>query len=180
MPPITLSTTEEGAILYLVAHAPAELPAVLTRDLLRAWEFSRDGARARRGGPARAFRFLAGAGGAPTDLALTDRDARCWARAIDAIQPMSTSYGLSLCLRLLALVALLAENGWTDAYARVRPGATELDPRLLRLAAEHALDADARFDQEAFRAALPPPFLAAPRHGTDRLGAPRAATGDAA
>ena len=58
-------------------------------------------------GAVRGFRFRR-PDGSYTDLALADRDARCWAGAVDRTAGLTSSYGLSLCLRLLALVDLLA------------------------------------------------------------------------
>jgi hypothetical protein len=65
---------------------------------------------------------------------------------------MHTSYGLSLCLRLLALVDLLARERWAAALLTVTRGGAELDPALLRAAAIAPLNREARFDETKFRA----------------------------
>jgi hypothetical protein len=75
---------------------------------------------------------------------------------------MHTCYGLSLCLRLLALVDLLARARWAAPLFRLRRGGAEFDPALLRAAATAPLNREARFDETAFRA-LVPGRLAAPQ-----------------
>ena len=78
--------------------------------------------RRRRGshwGTPRLFRFCR-ADGTSTDLALADPDACCWAGAVDGTVGIGTSYGLSLCLRLLALVDLLASARWAGTLFAVR------------------------------------------------------------
>ncbi|MDQ2803798.1 MAG: hypothetical protein M3Y41_14410 [Pseudomonadota bacterium] len=151
----------DGSLTYLVDVPPEELPAVRGRDLERAWYAARDAAIAAAWGAMRGFRFCR-ADGSFTDLALADADARCWAGAVDGTVGLRSSYGLSLCLRLLALVDLLARAPWTAPFFRLARDGAELDPSLLRAAATAPLTAEARFDESAFRArlggvALPPP-----------------------
>ena len=67
---------------------------------------------------------------------------------------MQTSYGLSLCLRLLALVDLLARASWTAELFRIGRTGTALHPALLSAAATAQLTSDARFDETGFRARL--------------------------
>ena len=67
---------------------------------------------------------------------------------------LQSLYGLSLCLRLLALVDLLARARWADGFCQVRRGGAELHPALLRAAASAELTNDARFDETRFRACL--------------------------
>ncbi len=67
---------------------------------------------------------------------------------------MHTTYGLSLCLRLLALVDLMARASWLGRFYRLgRAGAT-LDPALVRVAATTALTSQANFDEHEFHAKL--------------------------
>jgi hypothetical protein len=89
---------------------------------------------------------------------------------------MGTSYGLSLCLRLLALVDLIARAPWAAGFCvlgRGRRGTAELHPALLRAASSPPLTAEARFDESCFRArlaALPAPNRPdPPHHGSPRL-----------
>ena len=89
-----------------------------------------------------------------TDLAIADRDARCWVGAVDVTVGMGNSYGLSLCLRLLALVDLLARASWAAALCRLERDGADLDPTLLRTAASIPLTPDARFDETGFRSKL--------------------------
>ena len=85
---------------------------------------------------------------------LADRDASCWAGALDAIFGIGTHRGLSLCLRLLALIDLLAHSPWAIPLLRLARDGAEPDPALLQAAATEPLTPDARFDQTGFRARL--------------------------
>lgn len=154
---IQVGQPRDGVLTYLVDTSPEALPPVAGRDLLHAWERAREGAIAAAWGAARLFRFRR-PDGSTTDLVLADPDARCWAAAVDATTGMHTSYGLSLCLRLLALVDLLARAPWTRGLYRLQRGGAELDPALVRAASALPLTAEARFDEQRLRgrlAALP-------------------------
>ncbi|WP_239002835.1 hypothetical protein [Rhodovastum atsumiense] len=139
---------------YLVDLAPEALPPVRLRDIAAAWDAARAAASAGVWGNARMFRFRRGDGSA-TDLALADPDACCWAGAIDGLLGMHTSYGLSACLRLLALVELLARARWAAPLLRMTRGGAELDRALLHTAATTPLTREARFDETPFRALVP-------------------------
>ncbi|HEX3399276.1 MAG TPA: hypothetical protein VHT74_03005 [Acetobacteraceae bacterium] len=143
----------DGSLTYLVDLPPEELPPVHKRDLERAWHAAHDAAQAKRWGSARGFRFRRD-DGSYTDLALADRDARCWAGAVDVTVGMRNSYGLSVCLRLLALVDLLARVRWADPLCRLQRDGADLHPVLLRAAATTPLTQDARFDETGFRSRL--------------------------
>ena len=143
----------DGTVTYLVDLPPEGLPPVRLGDLERGWEAARRAAlRADRGGVL-LFRFRR-EDGSFTDLALADRDACCWASAVDGSVGMQTSYGMSVCLRLLALVDLLARVRWADRLFTLRRDGAALHPALLRAAATAGLTREARFDDEAMRAAL--------------------------
>ncbi len=95
-------------------------------------------------------------GAAPVaDLVLADRDACCWASAVDRVCGLGTFYGLSLCLRLLALVELMGRARWLAGLFRLHADGAELDPALLAAAAHCPLGRDARFDEAAMRGRLP-------------------------
>ena len=153
MQPIEVTRGTAG-VTYFVKSSPAALPPVLLRDLLTAWESARQAAldNAIPTVP-RAFSFARPDGGM-TNLALSDRDALCWAQAIDRRLDLSSAYGLSVCLRLLALVDLLATSPWTREHFRLRGGGVELAPALLRLAAKAKLTDEASFDEAWFRHGL--------------------------
>jgi hypothetical protein len=151
----------DGSRTYLVDLPPDELPAVRGRDIERAWYAAREAALGSAWGAGRGFRFRR-ADGSTTDLALADRDALCWARAVDGTVGMGSCYGLSLCLRLLALVELLARAPWTAPFCRLARDGAELDPSLLRAAATTPLTEDARFDEAVFRARIAPLALEPP------------------
>ena len=158
-PTIQVSQTPDGAVTYLVAIPVEALPPVRSRDLAAAWEAARDAATGAMWGAERLFRFRRADGGT-LDLALHDDDARCWAGAVDGTAGMRTSYGLSLCMRLLALIALMARAPWLAGLYRLSRAGVQLDPALLRAAAEAELTPDAQFDETKFRrhlAALPSP-----------------------
>lgn len=152
-PPIRVGTGPDGALTYLVALPPEALPPVASRDLERAWYAASRAALAEQWGAVRVFRFLRPDGG-HSDLVLADRDASCWAGALDSIYGMRTSHGLSLCLRLLALIDLLAQSPWALPLMRLARDGAEPDPALLRAAATEPLTREARFDQTGFRARL--------------------------
>jgi hypothetical protein len=151
--PIQVAVADNGIVTYLVDAPPESLPPVGLRDIAAAWDAARAAAGAAAWGSARLFRFRR-ADGSLTDLALADADACCWAGAVDKTTGMHTSYGLSLCLRLLALVDLLARERWAAPLMRLTRGEAELDPALLRTAATAPLNHEARFDETLFRAQL--------------------------
>jgi hypothetical protein len=154
---VKIDVSANGAVTYLVAVPPEEMPPVRGRDLERAWYAARAAAIAAAWGVARGFRFRR-PDGSVTELALADRDACCWAAAVDGIAGLTTAYGLSLCLRLLALVDLLAHAHWAAPLCRLERDGADLHPALLRAAAAAPLTAEARFDEAGFRrnlAALP-------------------------
>jgi hypothetical protein len=142
-----------GSLTYLVDMPPEALPPVCGRDLERAWYAAREAAAAQSWGAVRGFRFRR-EDGSHTDLALADRDARCWAGAVDLTVGIGTSYGLSICLRLLALVDLLAHARWALPWCQLARDGAELHPSLLRTAASQPLTREARFDETRFRARM--------------------------
>ena len=139
---------------YLVSAPPERLPPVSPRELELAWDAARSAAIAETGGPALLFRFLRGEGETPLDMALTDSDARCWAEAVDAARGLHNPAGMSLCLRLLGLIDLLARERWAAAHVALRRDGAEIDAALLRAAAEQALNREARFDAAKLRVRL--------------------------
>lgn len=154
--PIKVGRTRDGAVAYVVDVPPEALPPVLVRDLAAAWDAARDAAADSAWGTARLFRFRR-PDGSVTDLVLSDEDARCWAGAVDGTVGMKTSYGLSLCLRLLALVDLMARASWMRSLFRIGRAGTALHPALLAAAATAPLTPDARFDETGFRRRLSGP-----------------------
>jgi hypothetical protein len=142
-----------GSVTYLVDLPPESLPTVGKRDLELAWYAARDAAIADHWGSVRAFRFNR-PDGSHTDLALADRDASCWVGAVDRSVGLATMRGLSLCLRLLALVDLLARASWARPLFRLARDGAEFHPALLRAAASQPLTQDARFDEAGFRLRL--------------------------
>nr|WP_294511348.1 hypothetical protein [uncultured Rhodopila sp.] len=151
--PIRVGGTPDGLLTYLVDLPPEALPAVCRRDLERAWHAARDAALAERPGAVRGFRFNR-PDGSHTDLALADRDARCWVGAVDLTVGIATANGLSLCLRLLALIDLLARAPWARPLLHLARDGAEFHPALLKAAASQPLTRDARFDETGFRTRL--------------------------
>ncbi len=140
---IEVAAAPDGRLCYAVQGAPAALPAVCPRDLLACWTDAHRLAASGVWGAARQFRFLTHP--APIDIALADPDARCWADAVDARASLATRYGLSLCLRLLALVDLLTHSPQARALVAFDAGEAELHPRLVAAAAAQPLNVEARF-----------------------------------
>ena len=68
------------------------------------------------------------------------RDARCWAGAVDRTVGLGTSYGLALCLRLLALVDLLARARWAIPLFRLERDGADLHPSSAAHRRDHAAD----------------------------------------
>ena len=150
---IQLGAEADGTLTYRVDHAASELPPVRGRDILAAWHLAREAARHAAWDRARAFRFRSGESGW-TNLTLDDPDAQCWAGAVDRSLGLQTGYGLSVCLRLLALVDLLGRSPSLARLAALGRSGADPHPALLRLAAEAALTDEARFDETRFHARL--------------------------
>lgn len=150
-----------GAMVHHIDLAPDALPLVRQRDLKAAWDHAREAASDAAWGTPRLFRFQ-GRDGATVELGLSDPDACCWAEAVDATLGLDSAQGLAVCLRLLALVDILARAAWTQAYVTIRDGTAAIDPTVLHIAATLPLTAEARFDPLVFetrvaRARLAPP-----------------------
>ncbi len=150
---ITQAAAGNGTLTYEVSHTLADLPPVPSRELAAAWDLARDAAQASAWDVERAFRFPRPDGGW-TGLHLNDPHARCWAGAIDRAVGLCTLTGVSVCLRLLALIDLLAAESWAAALVRLDGGRARLDPVLLKLAAELPLTEEAGFDAAGLRRSL--------------------------
>jgi hypothetical protein len=142
-----------GPLTFLIDLTPEALPSVCRRDLERAWYAAREAALAERQGAVRGFRFNR-PDGSHIDLALADRDARCWVGAVDRTVGIASTTGLSLCLRLLALIDLMARAPWARSLFHLARDGAEFHPALLKAAASQPLTRDARFDEAGFRARL--------------------------
>ena len=152
---IRVARTEAGAIAYLVPVPPERLPAVQPGDLLRAWNVARNGAVQRQWGTPRFLRFARQGGQEPTEIAIADPDAGAWTEAIDRAFGLDTLTGLSLCLRLLALVEVLTRAARLEPFFDVSPAGVDLHPSLLTAAAVLPLGPAARFDEAALVERLP-------------------------
>jgi hypothetical protein len=159
---IAVAAAPDGSLIYAVPGPPAALPAVHARDLLACWTAAHRLAASGAWGKRRQFRFVTDA--AAIDIALADADACCWADAVDACAGLQTRYGLSLCLRLLALVDLLTRSARARALVAFDAGEAELHPALIAAAAAIPLDQQARFCETA--------LLAGPAAACQLLSAP--------
>ena len=160
--PIQVATTPDGTLTYLVSLPPEALPPVRPRDLDAAWHRARAAALGAEWGTLRLFRFRH-PDGSHTDLALADPDAACWAAAADTVAALANPYGLALCLRLLALVALMAEASWAKPWFTLRRDGADIAPALLAAAARAPLTREAAFDPDTLHALLArAPLLGAP------------------
>ena len=154
-PTIRTETGPHGEILHLIPYLPAALPPVKKRDLEQAWEAARAGALAPPQSTAtHAFRFLQESA-PPLDLLITDTDAAGWAVAIDRIANLSTAYGISICLRLLALFQLMATQVWVRNWFTFSRGGLEFHPALLQAAALTPLTPTGAFAETSLQALLP-------------------------
>ena len=173
---IRVGADSDGLVTYLIDLPPEALPGVHKRDLERAWHAARAAALAEHQGAVRGFRFNR-PDGSHTDLALADRDARCWVGAVDRIVGIGHPPGMSLCLRLLALIDLLACAPWARSLFHLARDGAEFHPALLRTAASQPLTRDARFDEAGFRSQLARfasgAQLEAPRANGQRLSGAR-------
>ena len=149
---IKVGETRGGGMTYLVGLGADQLPPVAARELQNAWDAAREAARHADWGVARAFRFERPGGlAAPVELVLADPDACAWAGAIDRRHGLGTPRGLSLCLRLLALVELIGQAAWAGALCRFRPDGAELHPALLEAAGRLPLTKEGRLDETIMR-----------------------------
>ena len=138
-----------GALRHEVAVLPGALPAVAPAALEAAWEVARAAADAGMWGPARLLVFPDEA-----SIALTDPDAACWAEAMARHVGLDSLPGLSLCLRLLALVEVLGRAAWLRGMFSLGPDGAEFHPALLAAAAAAPLAATGGFDDGALRGML--------------------------
>jgi hypothetical protein len=152
---IRVAHTEAGAIAYFVPVPPEGLPAVAPGDLLHAWNVARHGAVRREWGAPRFLRFAQRGERPPTEIAIADPDAGAWTEAIDRAFGLETLTGLSLCLRLLALIEVLTRAARLEPFFDVTPAGVDLHPSLLAAAADLPLDPAARFDEAALMRRLP-------------------------
>ena len=155
--PIRVGRAPDGVLAYAVPIAPEALPAIAPRDLVSAWEHARAAAAAEQCGAPRRLLFRRPDGSAQ-ELLLADADAACWAEAVDAAHGLATLAGLSVCLRLLALVEVLTRARWLAGLYSMTPEGIELHPALVRAAAAMPLDAAARFDETGLRRLLSRPI----------------------
>jgi hypothetical protein len=149
---IKTAQRRDGVLLYMISQPPERLPPVTKRDLEQAWEAAQQ-SRYSHATP-RCFRFAA-LDGETVELALNDTDAASWAEAVDRQMDLTTAHGVSVCLRLLALVALLSRAAWLRPwFSRGRAG-LELHPALLQAAALAPLNGQGAFDERALEPLLP-------------------------
>lgn len=150
---IHVAGAPDGSLAYAIPLAPEALPAVSPTALLAAWDAARARAHSGAWGPPRDLVFRREDGSA-TRIVIEDRDARSWAEAVDRGADLSTLAGLSVCLRLLALVEVMGRSAWLAGLFSVTADGVELHPSLLRAAASMPLDSGARFDAGELRGLL--------------------------
>jgi len=166
---IAVSQEPDGLTAYAVGGPPASLPEVPPAALFAVWESARAAAAGGRWGTPRRLVFATAAG--PMSILLADRDACCWAAAVDRSEDLGTPRGMALCLRLLALVDAMGRLPAGHGLFTLSADGADLHPALLRAAARLRLDAAARFDIEELRQALPRALAA--RKDTDPMRALR-------
>jgi hypothetical protein len=150
---VRMAETASGARTYLIDLPPEDLPPVRPRDLHAAWDSARGAAIAQQWGRPLMLRFRR-PGATETELALADTDACCWAAAVDATVGLANPYGLSICLRLLALVELLPREPWALPLVAINRDGAAIHPSLLHAASVARLTPDATFDAATLRETL--------------------------
>ncbi len=151
--PVETAIDPSGTLIYVVGTSAALLPPVRSGDLADAWATAGQAAAASAWGIPRFFRFRP-TDDEPVDLALIDDDASCWAEAIDRAWNLQTTYGLSLCLRLLGLIDLLATTPWLRPFCPVSRAGASLDAALVRAVATLPLTARGGVDETLLRVRL--------------------------
>jgi hypothetical protein len=146
-----------GEEILDIPLSPAALPHVTKRDMEQAWAAARDAAIAEQPGPPRGFRFASVPNG--LHLALIDPDARCWADAVDRIADLATPHGVSLCVRLLALVELIGRAEWLRPFIAIKRDGAAVSPHLLHAAALARLTDSGGFDETGLRHLLVRPDI---------------------
>ncbi len=150
-----------------VGMPPEDLPPVMPRDLVAAWNAATVGAEiglAVDPDDARGVRFLR-PDGTETRILFADTDAHCWVGALDRAIGLDTLHGIAVCFRLLGLIHLMATAAWARAWFELGgEDGPDIHPTLIRVAATLPLNAEARFDEAAFR------HHAEPLLGPRRLG----------
>jgi hypothetical protein len=141
-------------LVYRVTLPPEAMPPVTTRALEQAWDAARAAALSPSRAAHREFSFR-GADGRIATFNLDDRDARHWAGAVDRLAGLATLGGISLCLRLLALIDLMANSPWAFGFMTPKRNGARLDRALLKAAARADLTEEARFDEASLRRILP-------------------------
>ena len=146
-----------GEVLHLIPFSPAALPSVSGSHLERAWDAAHAAARDARPWrpPTRHGFCFRHPGAEPLDLLLADRDAASWTDGVETVADLSSAYGISLCLRLLALVALMASAAWLRPWFSLGGGGIAIHPTLLRAAALAPLTPTGAFAETSLRALLP-------------------------
>jgi hypothetical protein len=155
-------STSTAPRLHTLNFSPEELPAVLPKDLRRAWRVAHIGAEV---GLAVApgdiagviFRRRAGGGRAAdeTRFLFSDIDGACWAAAVDRRFGLHTVQGVSLLFRLLALIELMSDAPWLRPFFSLsRADGALLDAKLVAVAAAEPLSAQALFEPRAFKRAM--------------------------
>ena len=155
-PSSCVDVLEDGSdrLLYRVTLPPEAMPPVTTRELEQAWDAARAAALSPTGAAHRQFSFR-GTDGRIATFDLDDRDARLWAGAVDRVSGLATLSGISLCLRLLALIDLMAHSPWALGFMTPKRDGARLDRALLKAAARADLTEEARFDEAVLRRNLP-------------------------
>ena len=137
-------------MVHLLPAPASALPCVTKRDLEQAWEVAQAADV-----PAPKLRKFHFAVEPPVDLWVQDKDAAAWVAAVENTVGLATPHGVSVCLRLLGLVALMAQGGWVRGWFTLARGGAEIRPELLQAAALAPLTESGGFDETALRALLP-------------------------
>jgi hypothetical protein len=137
---------------------PEELPPIEVADLIDAWQAATQAATmaldASPGdySPTPQGIIFERPDGEETAIHFADRDAACWALAVDRSVGLDDLHGLAVCFRLLGLIDQLAHAVWLRPHFSVGgKDGPEIHPAILKTAAQIGLTREARFDAAQFQ-----------------------------
>jgi hypothetical protein len=131
-----------------------QLPPVGFNDLSHAWEIASTAAELGLAADEKTPSGVIFNNSASTtiELQFDDYDALCWATAIHRTFDLKTVKGLSVCLRMLGLFKIMAENVWSrQLYSFDRSKKLKINKALLAAAAAAQLTQDGLFNPESIK-----------------------------
>jgi hypothetical protein len=148
----------QTANLMHVPLPPEALPAIEVADLVEAWQAATQAATMALDAAIGDFSptpqgiVFERPDGEQTTIHFADRDAACWALAVDRTVGLDDPHGLAVCFRLLGLIDQLAHAVWLRPHFSIGGSqGPEIHPAILKTAAQIKLTREARFDPAQFQ-----------------------------